>query len=92
MIKQAELRQYRDDQAELRRLESALSLKRAELIRRIDEGEPPQKGVLRPTILETASRRFSAEGVAAVLGAEATAKIREQLPETIARSLKILEA
>ena len=91
MIKQAELRKYQATQAQGKAIEGELSLRRAELLRRIDKGEPVQKGPLRATVQDTPVRRFSAEAVAAILGADKAAEIKAQLPESIVRSLKVVE-
>ena len=92
MIKQAELKKYQADQIQARTLDGELALRRAELLRRLDDNEPVQKGPLKPTVQETAVRRFSAEAVAAILGADKTAALKAQLPESIVRSLKVVEA
>jgi hypothetical protein len=90
LITQQELSKYEQDRAVAKDTAAVVDLKKAELMGRIDKGERVQKGPLNALIEESHSRNFSAKALTFLLGAEQTAALKAQLPETTSRSLKVV--
>jgi hypothetical protein len=91
LIKQSELRRFRQLADERRRLELTYETLRASLIKRLKARRPIQDGKLTAYLARSKQTRFSYEAVAALKGEKFADKLREQIPETVSISVKVEE-
>lgn len=90
MIRQKELKKYLEIQERAQTESAGLELHRKDLLRRLAEGEDVENGKLQAVVVTSSRRSFSAEALSKLLGVNQVAQLKEQLPETVSRSLKVL--
>jgi hypothetical protein len=91
VIKQAELRQYRDLADEARKVTASQEALRKTLIARIQEGAEVQPGKLSATLTKSEAQRFSFDALVRILGLKKAEDIKLQLPVSVSQSLKVIE-
>lgn len=89
MITQLQLRNYQLAQTEASVKNGTVDVLKADLLSRVEAGEPIERGPLTAMIQVSKNRRFSAESLTGILGAAQVAHLKTLLPETESRSLKV---
>ena len=92
MIRQSELQDLARTLAALQELETAARLQKRVLMDRLDAGEAVRPGKLSAVIIESAARRFSESALASAVGPAEAARLKSLLPETVSRSLKLIQS
>ena len=91
LIKQTELRQYRDLADEARRVTASQEALRKSLIARIQEGQEIQPGKLTATLTKSEVQRFSFDALVRILGLTKAENIKLELPVSVSVTLKVIE-
>ena len=93
LIAQRELKQYRELADEARRVTASQDALRSALTGRLKEGAPIEPGPLTAFVqLSTPSKRFSFDAVVKILGLKKAEALKEQLPDSVSESLKVVES
>lgn len=92
LITQRELTQYRDLADQGRRIAASQDALRSALVTRLKEGATIEPGSLTAVIqLSTPQKRFSFDALVKILGLKKAEALKDQLPDSVSESLKILE-
>jgi hypothetical protein len=91
-ISQLELLQYREIDKVAKDSEKDRELRRKSLMTRMAEGATVEPGALVPQITVQEARRFTADEVTRILGADVVAEIRTQLAVSVSKSFSVVSA